>query len=367
MLKFIWDEECCSRDRVVGRTGERHTAGRISLLLEELDGLVRSAAAIVKGTFFEYVLRWYLLGMPDVDEAVRKIRDLVLYYCRVALRLTYLLQDLSSFIVTGREKREIANLLRAELELLTGEVDEAFIVAASRINEFERLFDAVGLLETSRQLLVDAVMEWERVKRESVSVLYSALSGEAEVKDAVLSLDACRCFISKFVNLFDLVRIRYKDEENSRFLRRMDEVGEFLLDLFWMAAIAGYHAARGIEVLVGDLQGEEAGEAMRRICEGEEIRWVPPREVDADQVAFSLIRVRHEVEDTLSAVERAIEMTEKASSLIGDSDSKVRIKVLEVCSKLREWRREASKVLEDVLDFQSVIGGGRGKIAQRGR
>lgn len=352
-----------------GEMDKCHMAGRISLLLEELDGLVKGAAAIVKRTFFEYVLRLYLLGlMPDVDEAVRKVRDLVLCYCRVALRLTYLLQDLSSFIVTGREKREIANLLKAELELLAGEVDEAFIVAASRINEFERFFDAVGLLETSRQLLVSAVMEWERVKKEGVSVLYSALSGEAEVKDAVLGVDACRRFISKFMNLLDPLRIQYEGEENIRFLKIMDEVGELLLDLFWMATIAGYHAARGIEVLVGDLQGrKEAGEAMKRICEGGEIQWLPPDEVDADQVAFSLIRVRHEVEDALSAAEKAIEMAERAGSLIGDSDSKVRIRVLEVCSKLREWQRKASRVLEDVLGFQSVIEEKRSKIVQRGR
>ncbi|MEM1512089.1 MAG: hypothetical protein QXN15_05990 [Candidatus Jordarchaeales archaeon] len=328
---------------------------RTSFLFEGLSRLVQGAMEIVRRTFFELVLRWYLSELvPDADEATRKVRDFVLQYCRVALRFTYLLQDLYSFIVTGRDRKEVAGLLKAELELLASEVDEAFIVAASRINEFERLFEDVGILDASKRLLADAVREWEKIKEENLPTLYSALA-EHEREDAVSSVNACRRFVLKFVGLFDPLRITRGDEESIKFLKRIDEVGEFIFDAFWMATIAGYHVARGIKVLVSDFQGEkEAYEVMKGILERKEARW-QLSEVDVERVAFSLIRIRHEIEDALSAAEKAIEMAEKAESSISNSDVDVKLKVRDARSRLEKWRSETSNVLENVLELQRFI------------
>lgn len=334
---------------------EGDVARRTSLLFESMNRLVQGAMEIVRRTFFEFVLRWYLSEyVPDADEATGKVRDSVLQCCRVALRLTYLLQDLYSFIVTERDKKEVAGLLKAELELLASEVDEVFIVAASRINEFERLFEEVKILDVSKRLLADAVREWKKIKEENLPTLYSALA-EQEYEGAISSLDACRRFVSKFVSLFDPLRITHGNEESIKFLRRIDEVGEFIFDAFWMATIAGYHVARGIKVLISDFQGEkEASEVMKRILEGREAKW-RLSDVDVERVAFSLIRVRHEIEDALSAAEKAIEMAERAESSISSSDVEVKLKVREARSKLEKWRSEIISALEGILELQRFI------------
>ena len=353
-------------ERKVGElVDENEVVSRISLLLEGLSQLVWNAMEIIKGTFFEFVLRWYLSGfVSDADEVTGKVRDFVLRYSRVALRLNYLLQDLYSFIVAGRDKREVAGLLKAELELLASEADEAFIVAASRINEFERFLDEVGILEASRRLLVDAAREWEKVKREDLPTLYSALAGET-CGSFISSVDACRCFVSKFVNLFDPLRITREAEENVKFLKRMDKAGEFIFDAFWIATIAGYHAARGVGVLVSDFQGEdEASEVMKKLWDKEKPRW-QLSDFDVERVAFSLIRVRHEVEDALSAADKAIEIADKANSVISNSDAKTKSKIREMLSRLEEWRSEANSVLEDILNFQRVIERKKEDITQR--
>ncbi|MEM1659236.1 MAG: hypothetical protein QXX87_05605 [Candidatus Jordarchaeales archaeon] len=331
---------------------------RVSLLLEELNDLVRRAASIVEGTFFEFVLKWYLSGFTsEADEAVWEIRELVVQYGKLALRLLQFLQDLNLFVITGGREGERAGLLRTELEALTSRINEAFIVAAHRINEFEGLLEAVGLLERSRRVLVEAVNEWDGIKKSDILVLYSVLLEGADLRSVVSSINACRRFVSKFIGVFDLLNLREKYEGREfELLEEMGRVGELLFDFLWMAAIAGYHAARSIRTLVSEIQGEiEAEEAMKKMRNNESVSLVIRNSTSVEEIAFTLVRVRQEIEDALSAIDRAVELGDRVKALLDERDESIRSRVIDAYIRLREWREKANLVLEDVLNFQNVI------------